>query len=149
MDSKRVYDPSLWPKERKLKSTEGKLDELGFFYTPNGSFYDYDNEYFNKNGYDIHGGFYTDNKEYINGPDWNSELGCYEDEKDKYLNINLDDELDAEDEDGFIEEGDNFDDFDDGIDFDYEKAMKEAEKFKADLEKEANQTKVKKVKRKK
>ncbi len=148
MDSKRVYDPSLWPKERKPKPTQGKLDELGFFYTPNGSFFDYDNEYFNKNGYDIHGGFYTDNKEYINGPDWNSEIGCYEDEKEKYLNMNINDELDADDkdEDEFMEEGDNFDEFDNGEDFDFEKAMKEAEKYKADLEKESKETKIKKKK---
>ena len=79
----KKYDPSLWPKERKPKPLDGKADDLGFINTPNGSFYDFDGEYFNKNGFDIHGGWYTKNKEYIYGPDWLSELGCYEDDNNE------------------------------------------------------------------
>lgn len=140
----RKYDPSLWPTERKPKPKEGKLDELGFFHTPNGSFYDFDDEYFNKNGYDIHGGFYTKDKEYIMGPNWIDELGCYEDEKEKYLNSkNIDefedDEEDIPMEDDFAEEGDFAYDDKEG-EFDYETAIKEAEAYKAMLNLNINNT---------
>lgn len=126
---------SDWPKDRKPRSKEGKFDELGFFYTPNGSFYDPDGEYFNKKGYDIHGGFYTDNKEYIYGPDFIEELGCYADEKEKYENYNedyLSDEPEVDEE--IIEDGDEFNmECEDGND--YEKILEEAKKYKESLNK--------------
>ena len=130
----KKYDPSLWPKERKPKPLDGKADDLGFINTPNGSFYDFDGEYFNKNGFDIHGGWYTKNKEYIYGPDWLSELGCYEDEKEKYLNNNNNGfELDDEEEDDFLGEEGDFAEDDNNEEFDYEKIMKEAELYKQQL----------------
>lgn len=126
---------SDWPKDRKPRIKEGKFDELGFFYTPNGSFYDSDGEYFNKKGYDIHGGFYTDNKEYIYGPDFIEELGCYADEKEKYENYNedyLSDEPEVDEE--IIEDGDEFNmECEDGND--YEKILEEAKKYKESLNK--------------
>lgn len=81
----------LIPKDKRIKDehTTGKLDNLGFFRTPNGSFWDVDEEYFNRHGYDIHGGSYNKELEYIPGPDWLSELGCYECDKDKYMDIDL------------------------------------------------------------
>jgi hypothetical protein len=64
-------------------------------------------------------------------------LGCYEDEKEKYLNFK-DDELDEDDEaDNYeindMEEGGDFADEDAEGEFDYEKAIKEAEAYKAML----------------
>lgn len=107
MVDKVVYDKSLRPTERKPKPKNLKTDEMGFSYTPNGSFYDMDDEYFNKAGFDIHGGWYTKEKEYIYGPDWLSDLGCYEDEKEKYININpledINDDNDCEDENNDLE----------------------------------------------
>lgn len=62
---------------------------MEFFRTPNGSFWDPDDEYFNRNGFDIHGGYYLQDMEYIPGPTWLSDLGCYEDDKEMYENIDL------------------------------------------------------------
>ena len=63
------------------------MDDLGFFKTPNGSFWDPDEEYFNRYGFDIHAGCYSKDLEYIPGPDWLPEIGCYPDEKEKYTNM--------------------------------------------------------------
>ena len=86
------------PKVRRIKDskTQGKLDDLGFFRTPNGSFWDPDEEYFNKHGLDIHGGSYSKDTEYVPGPDWLSELGCYPEDKDKYMNVDLEEYDDEE-----------------------------------------------------
>lgn len=109
-----------WPIERKTKPKNLNTDELGFSYTPEGSFYDPDDEYFNRYGFDIHGGWYSKQKEYIPGPDWLSDLGCYEDEREKYLNIK-DDSSEGEEnfnepdfgygDDDLNEEGEYFDNF--------------------------------------
>lgn len=82
----------LIPKERRKKTpeTKGTLDNDGFFRTPNGSFWDCDGEYFNRNGFDIHGGSYANVLDYIPGPTWIEELGCYPEDKDKYLNEDFD-----------------------------------------------------------
>mmetsp|Transcript_8754 Transcript_8754/g.9111 ORF Transcript_8754/g.9111 Transcript_8754/m.9111 type:complete len:179 (-) Transcript_8754:117-653(-) len=138
MVEKVAYNKSLWPTERKPKPKNLTANELGFSYTPNGSFYDMDEEYFNKQGFDIHGGWYTKEKEYIYGPDWLSDLGCYEDEKEKFINSNpFEAEDDIEDEqvgDTGDLEGD-FNDLDIGEEeFNYEKMMQEAEKYKSSLD---------------
>ena len=59
---------------------EGELDEDGFFYTPNGSFWDPDYVYFNREGFDRHGGYYDDEMEYIPGEGWDEINMCYLDE---------------------------------------------------------------------
>ena len=59
---------------------EGEYDDEGFFTTPNGSFWDPDGVYFNREGYDKYGGYYDENDEYIPGKGWNEEYNCYEDE---------------------------------------------------------------------
>ena len=89
------------PKERRerTKDTQGVLDDDGFFRTPNGSFWDCDGEYFNRNGFDVHGGHYVNVLDYVPGPEWIEELGCYPEEKEKYLNAN----------DGFKDEDEMFD----------------------------------------
>lgn len=136
----KVPNQSLWPTERKPKPKNLKQDELGFSYTPNGSFYDMDDEYFNKNGFDVNGGWYTKEKEYIMGPDWLSDLGCYAKEKDKYENIDPLGELpDDEWEDIPNNENDLNDklddlEIDDYDDIDYEKILKEAEEYKSQID---------------
>ena len=49
---------------------DGELDEEGFFVAPNGSFWDPDYVYFNREGYDKHGGYYDENSNYIPGEGW-------------------------------------------------------------------------------
>ena len=77
---------------------EGEYDDQGFFNTPNGSFWDPDGVYFNREGFDKHGGYYDENNVYIPGKGWDEENNCYKDE--------LDDEFASDhdpndDEDGF------------------------------------------------
>ena len=72
---------------------KGEYDEDGFFITPNGSFWDPDYVYFNREGYDKHGGRYNDNGEYIPGKGWDNENNCYESEKEDDF-----DEFDEEEE---------------------------------------------------
>jgi hypothetical protein len=97
MEKNIINNPSVQiPSERRVKPKEGKLDDLGFFRTQNGSFWDYDDEYFNRYGYDIHGGSYNSECEYLPGPTWLSDLGCYPEDADKYKDIDLnklDDEM--------------------------------------------------------
>ena len=82
---------------------EGEYDEEGFFNTPNGSFWDPDGVYFNREGYDRHGGYYDDNQEYIPGKGWDNYKNCYRDEIDDY-NEEFDEygsDQDEEIDDGF------------------------------------------------
>ena len=79
---------------------EGKLDEDGFFITPNGSFWDQDYVYFNREGFDKHGGRYDENGEYVPGEGWDDNLNCYESEKE-----NFDDEKEENEfDEGYTEE---------------------------------------------
>ena len=81
--------------ERKYHDgLEGELDEDGFFTTPNGSFWDPDYVYFNREGYDKHGGYYDDDYNYIPGKGWDEVNQCYIDEIDDYEDDFLDDEGD-------------------------------------------------------
>lgn len=63
----------------------GEFDNNGFYHIPDGSFWDPDGVYFNKEGLDKHGGFYNENLEYIPGKGWIDDLMCYEDEKQDIL----------------------------------------------------------------
>ena len=97
------------------KEIKGELDEDGFFITPNGSFWDPDYVYFNREGYDKHGGYYDDDLNYIPGEGWDEVNKCYFDELDEYDdydedyykkgNNDLDDFMDQ-----FEYENDDFDD---------------------------------------
>ena len=94
---------------------KGEYDEDGFFITPNGSFWDPDYVYFNREGYDKHGGRYNDNGEYIPGKGWDNENNCYESEKEEDF-----DEFDDEGKEGFhknfdIGNEDPIDDLEDDI----------------------------------
>ena len=94
--TKNIETNDKIPKERRIrtKETEGKLDNDGFFRTPNGSFWDMDGEYFNHYGFDIHGGKYVDQLDYIPGPTWIEELGCYPEDEEKYKNEDINDIID-------------------------------------------------------
>ena len=63
----------------------GEYDRFGFYNTPDGSFWDPDGVYFNKEGVDRHGGFYDENMEYHPGGGWIEDLMCYADEKEETL----------------------------------------------------------------
>ena len=117
--------------ERELNDdVEGEYDADGFFNTPNGSFWDPDGVYFNREGYDKHGGYYDENtQEYIPGKGWDEVNNCYKDE----YNDDYDDEYGSDHEDY---ENDGFGDVDlDNID-DEEKLlfqnMQDVEKINED-----------------
>ena len=80
---------------------EGEYDDEGFFETPNGSFWDPDGVYFNREGYDKHGGYYDENDEYVPGKGWDEENNCYKEElnEDEYASDHDHDE--EENDDGF------------------------------------------------
>ncbi len=63
----------------------GKYDQNGFYSTPNGSFWDPDGVYFNREGFDNHGGFYDQFLEYHPGAGWIDDLMCYEDQKHEVI----------------------------------------------------------------
>ena len=107
--SSDTNENSKIPKERRIrtKETEGKLDDDGFFRTPNGSFWDMDGEYFNRHGFDIHGGKYVNVLDYIPGPTWIEELGCYPEDEEKYKNEDINDIVDDNDNDLDILEAGN------------------------------------------
>ena len=85
------------------ENIDGYYDDEGFFNTPNGSFWDPDGVYFNKEGYDKHGGYYDENQEYVPGHGWDEVNNCYKDE----YNDDYDDEYGSDhddfDDDGFGE----------------------------------------------
>lgn len=98
-------------KEREFQEVPGGYyDSYGFYTTPNGSFWDPDGVYFNREGFDRHGGKYNENCEYIPGPGWLEQYMCYEDEKEDYI----DDDDHAE----FKEDIDELNDLYEDIDYD-------------------------------
>ena len=98
-------------KEKEFEETPGgQYDSYGFYRTVNGSFWDPDGVYFNKDGVDKHGGKYDNKYEYLPGPGWLSDFMCYDDEKDK---INEEDG-----HTGFKEENGELDELYGDIDYD-------------------------------
>ena len=61
---------------------DGFIDDRGFYTTPNGSFWDEDNNYFNHLGFDCHGGFYDKYGIYHPGPNYDEINGLYQDQKE-------------------------------------------------------------------
>ena len=94
-EDKKPFIERVWSDD-----IEGKLDEDGFFITPNGSFWDQDYVYFNREGFDKHGGRYDENGEYVPGKGWDDNLNCYESEKDNYDDEKEENEFDE----GYTEE---------------------------------------------
>ena len=76
-------EPNKFVEREWNEGIEGKLDEYGFFYTPDGSFWDPDYVYFNKEGFDKHGGYYDKDREYIPGKGWDEINMCYYDDDDE------------------------------------------------------------------
>ena len=71
-------------KDRDFEEVEGGYyDNNGFYFTPNGSFWDDNCNYFNREGLDRHGGTFDEYGMYIPGPGWNEELCCYEENIDE------------------------------------------------------------------
>ena len=59
-DGDYSYGPNglrVFSKE-EIEANEGKYDNDGFYILPDGSFYDYQGYYFDKDGFDANGGFY-------------------------------------------------------------------------------------------
>ena len=97
METAKIPEKKPFIEREWTEDIEGKLDEDGFFVTPNGSFWDPDYVYFNREGFDRHGGRYDENGEYIPGEGWDDNLNCYESEKEEYNN--------EKDEDNELDEG--------------------------------------------
>lgn len=76
----------------------GKYNQYGFYYTPQGSFWDCDGIYFDRTGKDVHGGYYDEEFKYHPGEGWIDSLMCYEDELE-YNNQQSDDINDYDDGD--------------------------------------------------
>lgn len=120
--------------ERPFEEVEdGVYDERGFYITPNGSFWDEEETYFNREGFDKHGGRYDKYGLYLPGEGWNEEYNCYEEDiagkEDEAVKgtimSNLNDELvEAYDQNKeLLEKGDNSDS--DEVEDLSEKEMKE------------------------
>lgn len=68
--------------ERNLSDADdASEDENGFMRTPNGSFWDSQGEYFNREGFDKHNGFYNKYGEYVPGPGWDEKKLMYTDDE--------------------------------------------------------------------
>ena len=71
--------------ERPFEEVEdGYYDDRGFYITPNGSFWDDEQTYYNHLGFDRHGGSYDKYGVYQPGPGFDEKTGLYSDQK--YLN---------------------------------------------------------------
>jgi hypothetical protein len=65
-------------RDRDFEEVEdGYYDANGYYITPNGSFWDENQNYFNRDGFDKHGGIFDEYGTYIPGPDWNEDFCCY------------------------------------------------------------------------
>ena len=85
MDSVNIQNEKPFCDRPFQEVEDGYIDDRGFYTTPNGSFWDEDNNYFNRLGFDIHGGSYDKYGIYIPGPDYDEETGLYKDKKDFLL----------------------------------------------------------------
>jgi hypothetical protein len=67
--SKEPPKKSSFIERQWTEDIKGEYDNDGFFITPNGSFWDPDGVYFNREGVDKHGGKYNEEGEYVPGKD--------------------------------------------------------------------------------
>ncbi len=65
-----------WP-ETFEEVEGGYYDIYGCYFLPDGSFWDINKVYFNRDGLDANDGSYDENFNYHPGPNWNEELQCY------------------------------------------------------------------------
>ena len=69
--------------ERPFEEVEdGYIDDRGFYTSPNGSFWDDDQTYFNRLGFDRHGGSYDKYGIYQPGPGYDEKTGLYKDQEE-------------------------------------------------------------------
>jgi hypothetical protein len=61
---------------------DGYIDDRGFYTSPNGSFWDDDQTYFNHLGFDRHGGSYDKYGIYQPGPGYDEKTGLYKDQEE-------------------------------------------------------------------
>jgi hypothetical protein len=61
---------------------DGYIDDRGFYTSPNGSFWDDDQTYFNRLGFDRHGGSYDKYGIYQPGPGYDEKTGLYKDQEE-------------------------------------------------------------------
>ena len=115
MEPEKIPEKKPFIEREWTEDIEGHYDDDGFFITPNGSFWDPDYVYFNREGYDRHGGKYDENGTYIPGEGWDDNLNCYESEKEQNGDEKDDDNLLDEDytEEAMMKEAAQFDDDDD------------------------------------
>ena len=102
--------------DREFEEVEGgEYLDNGFYITPNGSFWDPDGVYFNREGHDRHEGYYDEEYEYHPGRGWIPHMMCYEDERSEGED-NGNDVNDLGDE-GDDLDYDNIDDLHDDVDY--------------------------------
>ena len=81
--------------ERPFEEVEdGYIDDRGFYTTPNGSFWDDEQTYFNHLGFDRHGGSYDKYGIYQPGPGYDEKLGLYNDQKEFFTEQKAINEID-------------------------------------------------------
>merc|ERR1711976_242269 len=120
---------------REFKEVQGGYyDDYDFYYTPNGSFWDDNGYYFNRDGIDKHGGYYDDDFVYIPGKDWDDVNECYPSEIDEQGDYDDEDDIDAYIS-GKKVSNKNYDEFDDDLDDD--------EYFEEEMKNKNNKTEVK------
>jgi len=101
--------------EREFEEVEGgDYNEEGFYITPNGSFWDPDGIYFNREGYDKHEGYYDQEYNYQPGRGWIPHLLCYEDELQS-KNQKIEGDIDLEEDNQY--DYDNVDDLHEEVDY--------------------------------
>ena len=71
-----------FPERTKEEVEDGYIDDRGFYTSPNGSFWDDDQTYFNRLGFDRHGGSYDKYGIYQPGPGYDEKTGLYKDQEE-------------------------------------------------------------------
>jgi hypothetical protein len=65
--------------DRDFEEVEGGYyDHQGYYITPNGSFWDENLVYYNRDGFDKYGGTFDEYGTYFPGQGWNEDFGCYD-----------------------------------------------------------------------
>jgi hypothetical protein len=82
-----TYTQNQYPLE--FEEVEGGVyDNYGCYLLPDGSFWDPNGVFFNKDGLDSNGGFYDEDFLYHPGQNWNEEFQCYNTEQITNLPLN-------------------------------------------------------------
>jgi hypothetical protein len=77
-DNSQTINKAPTFQDRDFEEVEGGYyDNNGNYMTPNGSFWDENQIYYNRDGFDKFGGIFDEYGTYYPGQDWNDELCCY------------------------------------------------------------------------